>query len=51
MAVAAGSGQSVLAAILAARHHQMQMVREGSKATRVMAVQLGLGTQDTFHST
>lgn len=41
MSVAAGSGQSLLA-----RHHQMQILREGSKATRVFAVQLGLGTQD-----
>ena len=47
MAVAVGSGQSLLAAILAARRHQMQMLREGSKATGVFAVQLGLQTQDT----
>lgn len=47
ISVAAGSGQSLLAVILAARHHQMQILTEGSKATRVFAVQLGLGTQDT----
>lgn len=47
MSAAAGSGQSLLAMILAARHHQMQILREGSKATRVFAVQLGLGPQDT----